>query len=197
MQQCRHHLRRSNTGIICYGRVPYHASIATSITPTEGYWEHTVSHSRCCATVVQKRQCVDPRDSHPKNSRTCQTQGQTWEIHSKAGYYSFRQPGCGAQFPPLSRLAPQPAGCSRAASLRPKPGGEAVLWHPGREQELRSTACGTGQTLTNERWCANGGPMGTSAAAVSSSPAGGPARAQGLRAGIRRGGATGGAPPLT
>ena len=37
------------------------------------------------------------------------TQSQTWEIHSKAGYRSFHQPGYGAQFPPLS-LRHKPVG---------------------------------------------------------------------------------------
>ena len=124
------------------------------MTPTEEYWEHTVSHSRCCAIVAQSDSAWQPTNQSFKNDSTCPSHsgrcgsfhsGLTWEHHSKAGHCGFHQPGYGAQFPPLS-LRHKPVGTPACRLLQGRlhPGSPGVGAVPHRSTGPIFVATGPG-----------------------------------------------------
>ena len=150
-----------------------------------------MSHSRCCAIVAQKRQRAPKPIAKPGSgeSQPC--------IARRLSTIGIHQPGCGAQFPPLNRIGTPACRLLRAASLkRNRAGSEmharkitrnsypAVTPSCGIRawaRELRSIAPEPGKRSPTHAGVSHGGQSGSNAAAVSSSPAGGPADATGCQ----------------
>ena len=121
-----------------------------------------MSHSRCCATVVQ-------------NDSARQIHSQTWEHCSKA-VHSWDPPtrlrGTVPAFKPYwyPSLQAVEGGFTQAQSggvgeAREKNNSQlvscrdAVLWHPGLGARAALYRPRAGQTLTNARWCLSRRPI--------------------------------------